>query len=221
MRGQPLPSPVLQVGHAEVPGGEAHLQGDHLAVTGALVLGGARVLAAAQAGRLRGSPLPRQVRHQRGLLDVGGHLPHELHWGWGVEGGHIRARQGSCAPMPPPCNPGDALTVGGVLSPLACMGGCGTSPSSTGELAEGGQQERGYPAFPPRGVRQPWIAPGTWTWPRGSHPAPRQTPPSGPWDTSQAGDRRWRLIPVAVAGVGKGRRRSTMGPGRRSGCSPS
>lgn len=37
---QPLPSPVLQIGHAEVPGSEAHLEGDHLAVTGALVLGG-------------------------------------------------------------------------------------------------------------------------------------------------------------------------------------
>lgn len=45
--GSPIPaptgspsSPVFQVGHAEVPGGEAHLEGDHLAVTGALVLGG-------------------------------------------------------------------------------------------------------------------------------------------------------------------------------------
>jgi len=78
--------PVLQVWHGEVPADEAHLQADHLAVPGArgaTVLGRAGVLAAAAARGLRTNALPRQVGHQRRLLEERRHLADVLDCGQG------------------------------------------------------------------------------------------------------------------------------------------
>lgn len=76
--------PVLQVGHGEVPADEAHLQADDLPVfggRGAAVFGRAGVVAAAVAGRLRADAVPRQVGHQRRLLEERRHLTDVLHCG--------------------------------------------------------------------------------------------------------------------------------------------
>lgn len=76
--------PVLQVGHGEVPADEAHLQADDLPVfggRGAAVFGRAGVVAATVAWRLRADAIPRQVGHQRRLLEERRHLTDVLHCG--------------------------------------------------------------------------------------------------------------------------------------------